>query len=627
MFWFFNTNKHRALNSFIYVLLSVYAFSQDKTALDSLTQQKENASLPVRIKALNELCRIYTGIDNSKAMHFSALAIQNSLRSKNELLIAQSKTRLGTIYEYRGVLDSATFNYLAALKIFESFKDKSGIASVYQNMGVMYYFQNDLDKAIDYYSKAIKLRTQTNELEYVAKLQNNIAVILRRQEKYDEAIDYYKKALAIKSKLNDQEAIAVSYANMGTAYLYLKDFNNAKLFLKKALDINSKLNSNINLAGNYFTLGEINFNEKKYDAARLNVTTSMHFATTAESNDILYNACELLWQIDTAVGDYKAAVLRIHEGMVYKAKVFKKEKAEAIEKLNVLYETEKKDKEIVTLNAEQNKERTQRKFLLFGFGLTLIILIITTVYFKKVKSKNELLSFQKREIEDKTHLLNLQATEIAKHRTQMNPHFIFNALVTVQKFILKENKFNAAHYLTMLSKLMRLTLYNSEKEYISLKEEKEFLDFYIEFERSRFENSFTYSFLPDETIDENNTLVPPMILQPFIENAIKHGLSPKNTGGTIEIFIRRITDQHTKAHLLFEVKDNGVGRETAKKQAIPDEDHRSKGLDITVSRIRTTCRTNNLDERECVEIIDLKDIKNACTGTLVKIKLPLIENF
>ncbi len=573
------------------------------------------------------MCRIYTGTDNDKAMYYSGQAIQNAIKSKDALLIAHSQNRLGTICDYRGVIDSANINYLAALKIFETFDDKSGIAMVYQNIGVMYYFQNDLDKAKDYYLKAIHLRTETNELDYIAKLQNNIAVIFRRQKKYNQAIDFYHQALAIKLKFSDQEAIANAYSNLAEAYSYKGVADSASLYLKKAITINEKINSKINLAGNYLQLAEINQDGGDLINARLNVLRSIQYATEAESNDILYNDYELLWNVDTLEKDFRSAVINKQLASEYKAKVFKDDKAKAIEKLNVLYETEKKDKEIVSLNAEQERKRIQRQFLILGLALTLLVLIVTAVYFKKVKNKNKLLSFQKRDIEDKTALLNQQATEIAQYRTQMNPHFIFNALVTVQKFILKENKFNAAHYLTQLSKLMRLTLYNSEKEYITLKEEKEFLDFYIEFEHSRFENLFTYTFNLDDNVDEENILIPPMIIQPFIENAIKHGLSPKNGEGTIEILIKQETDIHKTPFLLLQIKDNGVGREAAKKQSNKEEGHRSKGLSITINRVRTACHVNKLDDANCVEIVDLINDEKEAAGTLVKIKLPLIENF
>ncbi|MDX2172653.1 MAG: tetratricopeptide repeat protein [Bacteroidota bacterium] len=611
----------------INVLLFLFfgTIAQDKKALDSLTEQAKGTNIIKKVIALNELCRLYSGTDNSKAMDFAKEALNLSLSAKNTSLIAQSKNRLGTIYDYKGIIDSANANYIEALKIFENLGDKSGIASVYQNIGVMYYFQNDLDKAIDYYNKAIVLRNKTNELEFVAKLQNNMAAIFRRQKKYDLAIDYYRRSIEIKTRFKDQEAIATGYSNLAVTYLYMEKFDSSKALLNKALVINKSLNSNINLAGNYFTFSEISFNEKKYLETKVELKNTLEFAEKAESNDIIYNVYELLWQVDTAIGDYKSAVHNGHLASIYKAKVFKEERAKAVEKLNVLYETEKKDNEINTLNTEQEKEKIRKRLLLFGLLVALTIIFIFGFFYKKIKDKNSLLSFQKREIEDKTEALNKQSAEIARHQSQMNPHFIFNALVSIQNFILKENKHAAANSLSQLSQLMRITLYNSEKDFLTLKEEKQFLDFFVEFEKMRFDNFFTYSFVIDESIDIENTLLPPMIIQPFIENSIKHGLIPKRSGGELRVSIYKKTEA-SKDLLVIEIKDNGIGRtETSTRKR--DINHKSKGIDITLNRIKNAHNLSEQASSEHYEVIDLEDANKDSIGTLVMIKLPFIENF
>jgi TPR repeat protein len=611
---------------FFLVLLCKNLMSQDKVALDSLTRQINSPSITHKVKAYNELCRIYTGTDNRKAMQMAQTAVRISLINKNVILIAQSKNRLG-IYDYRGILDSANMNYLEALKLFEQQNDKSGIAAVYQNIGVMYYFQGDLDKAIDYYNKAIELRNKTNEYEYVAKLQNNMAAIFRRQKKYNLAIDYYRKSLEIKTRFKDAEAIATAYSNIAVTYLYMEKFDSSKALLNKALAINEKIKSNINLAGNYFTLSEILFNEKKYSEAKAQLKNTLDFAQKAESNDVTYNVYELLWQVDTAVGDYKSALNNAHLASIYKAKVFKDEKAKAVEKLNVLYETEKKDNEIIVLNAEQEKEKIRKRLLLIGLLVALIIILITAFFYKKIKDKNALLSFQKREIEDKTEALNKQAAEIAKFQSQMNPHFIFNALVSIQEIILKDNKFDAAQRLSKLSKLMRLTLSNSEQEFISLKTEIQFLELYLGFEQTRFQNLFSYSFSVHHELDEENVLLPPMIIQPFIENAIKHGLSPKKQNGELKIAINKKINNGASS-LFLQISDNGVGRgqaEITNKQI--NHMHQSSGINITVNRIKNACVQNGLADDDTFLIDDLFDNQHTSAGTSIKIKLPYIENF
>ena len=146
-----------------------------------------------------------------------------------------------------------------------------------------------------------------------------------------------------------------------------------------------------------------------------------------------------------------------------------------------------------------------------------------------------LLTKQKQEIIDKTKILNEQAAQIAKLQTQMNPHFIFNAINSVQRFVLKEDKNKALDYLNDFARLMRMTLNNSDKELITLKEEKAFLTYYLKFEMLRYQDQFTYTIVNDEALDEDSVELPPMLVQPYVENAIKHGLISKEEEGVLKI--------------------------------------------------------------------------------------------
>ncbi|MEO6303263.1 MAG: hypothetical protein ABIP51_08820, partial [Bacteroidia bacterium] len=142
----------------------------------------------------------------------------------------------------------------------------------------------------------------------------------------------------------------------------------------------------------------------------------------------------------------------------------------------------------------------------------------------------------------------------------------------------------------------------------------------------RFDNLFIYQFNIEKDIDEENTLLPPMIIQPFIENAIKHGLSPRSSGGELLISIYKRTAR-PHSYLYVEIKDNGVGRKEANNNKTNSEGgHISKGIDITINRIKSTCSANGLPDTDCFEIMDVND-NSISTGTLIKIKLPLIENF
>jgi sensor histidine kinase YesM len=209
-------------------------------------------------------------------------------------------------------------------------------------------------------------------------------------------------------------------------------------------------------------------------------------------------------------------------------------------------------------------------------------------------------------------------TEMTALRAQMNPHFIFNCLNSIKLYTLENDSKTASEYLTIFSQLIRLVLENSRSEKISLEKELETLRLYIELEAMRFKDKVKYSIHVDPEIDQEYTEIPPLLIQPYVENAIWHGLMHKKNGGLIEINVT----QPTEYSLLVEVTDDGVGREQAaeyeSKSAVRKK---SFGLKMTSERIEAI---NQLYKMEAdVQITDINDAGDKPAGTKVKIKIPL----
>lgn len=216
-------------------------------------------------------------------------------------------------------------------------------------------------------------------------------------------------------------------------------------------------------------------------------------------------------------------------------------------------------------------------------------------------------------------ILKQKATELEMQalRAQMNPHFIFNSLNSVTNFILKNEKALAAEYLLKFSKLIRMILENSEQPLISLNQELEALRLYMDLEALRFENKFYYQFSHDRELDINSIKVPPLLVQPFVENSIHHGLMRKKEPGYIRIHIHE-NDQK----LLIQIEDNGVGRAAAAKQNNElSFKKNSLGMKLTKDRISLL---NNQLVNDSFELEDLEDSEGRACGTIVKISLPLI---
>jgi LytS/YehU family sensor histidine kinase len=203
-------------------------------------------------------------------------------------------------------------------------------------------------------------------------------------------------------------------------------------------------------------------------------------------------------------------------------------------------------------------------------------------------------------------------------RTQMNPHFIFNSLNSINRFILHNNKGQASQYLTKFSKLIRLILQNSQAELISLESELESLELYLDLESLRFDYHFNYKISVQNDVDLSNINVPPLIIQPYVENAIWHGLMHKEEKGQLDIDIS-VDD----SRLICRVADNGIGRKKAEELGSKSATrHKSMGLHITADRIALI--QNEEAMGPAVKIMDLTNADGTAAGTEVTITLPLI---
>ncbi|MCB0518725.1 MAG: histidine kinase [Lewinellaceae bacterium] len=233
---------------------------------------------------------------------------------------------------------------------------------------------------------------------------------------------------------------------------------------------------------------------------------------------------------------------------------------------------------------------------------------------KEAEFKQKEAEFRQKEAEYK---LLVAETETAVLRLQMNPHFIFNSMNSINSYILKKDIETASDYLGRFAGLMRKILKYAANKYISVSEEIELLEMYCKTEAMRFEGDFEYIFKVDEALDPDETILPTMILQPFVENAIWHGLSNNNGRGRVTVrFDKR------DGSLICSVEDNGQGREAARHQKSQTVKHESKALSITERRLKLLEQEEGSSSN--FEIIDLKDGTGVSTGTRVVLRLPLL---
>lgn len=227
-------------------------------------------------------------------------------------------------------------------------------------------------------------------------------------------------------------------------------------------------------------------------------------------------------------------------------------------------------------------------------------------------------------LKQKHHTEQLEYTSrllVLEHQTlnaSMNRHFVFNALNSIQYYITKEDKASASKYLSRFAKLIRKNLDSSMSNFVPLSEEIERLKLYLELEHMRLENKFDYRIEIEGDVDTESIDIPPMMLQPYIENSIWHGILPLERPGTIIITVKEIGDE-----IMFSIEDNGIGVEASKaRKGLKDQGHISRGMEITNGRINLL-RKITQSELAVKGPFDIKNDKNECVGTRVEIVLPI----
>ncbi|MCH2034674.1 MAG: histidine kinase [Tenacibaculum sp.] len=254
---------------------------------------------------------------------------------------------------------------------------------------------------------------------------------------------------------------------------------------------------------------------------------------------------------------------------------------------------------------------------LFWLFLFLVSISIVILYFKK--RTRRLKEKQKIQLEKAEINRDLIFSQLENLRSQMNPHFIFNALNSIQDYIIINEKKLAREYLVRFAKLIRLYLDQSRKNEISLEEELNTLNLYLELEKERFEGEFDYEINVDNTLDIGDIYVPSLLIQPYVENALKHGLLHKNEDKKLQIsFVKDIDKKSVQCTII----DNGIGREAAAR--INKKRHKNHvSFATSANQKRVTLLNSAMNKNIEVKIVDLYDEERNGIGTVVTINLPL----
>ena len=462
-------------------------------------------------------------------------------------------------------------------------------------MGFCQFNLGRYDSAIYYYEKADKLRTKY-KIPALDQYITEWIETLWKQGKYGEALRKVEEATIITEKKKQYNYCSNNYILWGEILAELNKPHEAIPKFKKALELGKWIRENKSLSPDSV------FNMDYWYTPGQNVKTFIEEI----GDSVIRNAHFWLYKEYENTGDTKQALFHHVAYETEKSKLTKLERSKTVMELETKFQTKKKELQIINLSQQNQLKETQirmREYMLFGvFALLLMIIILATVLIRqnRMKSAHQALILKQKLL-----------------RSQMNPHFIFNTLASIQNFILQEDPDKASKYLAKFSKLVRNILDNSVEEYVTLDREISTVENYLELQKIRYAGKFDYSLQVDEKINTEEIYLPPMLCQPFIENALEHGIKHKEGTGRIDISLN-LDDRG----LIFLITDNGVGRERAKEiESSQQNTHRSMAIGITIDRLKILNKRSG--NKITFEITDLKDNLGNAHGTNVTFLFPL----
>ncbi|MBI4931738.1 MAG: tetratricopeptide repeat protein [Bacteroidetes bacterium] len=316
---------------------------------------------------------------------------------------------VGNVYLYQGIFEKALENYLQSLRLLEKGNGKKNkVGLVTANIGIVYYNLNNFDKAIEYYNRALQISIETADSSGMATCCSNLGNVFKDKLEYNKSENYFKKAIAIFENLGETYGLANCYANIGAVKMRNKNYPEAIGYYMRAMDIYKELKSDDGIATVYFDLGGINLEMKKYRKAIDYLNQSIDIAKKIGAKNRIMEGYSVLHEVYFEMNDLKNAYKYMNLFMQVKDTVLNEENSKSIARMQTIYETEKKEQELVAKNAELKKNQSelkqktiQRNAILFGGIISLALMVVVYFGYREKKKANIAITLQKEEIEQK----------------------------------------------------------------------------------------------------------------------------------------------------------------------------------------------------------------------------------
>ncbi len=605
-----------------------------------LVAQKQNDSLllqinkyqkqdSVRVELLIDAC--VNGIFKADTQYIAYAEEAYNIASKVNYALGRIRSLncIGNYYYQRGVFEKAINYYTEALSLSEKRNDQRNIIISKSNIANVYTHTQKQIKAIPLFKECdrILLLSGDSLSQNRAAVLTNLATAYSSTGQHDSAIYEYNKVYHICTAKNIVFGLGLTLSNLASEYYQEGSYEKAIATSEQALKLIEENHLDFVKVNAYKTLGSIYIALKQFNKGIEYLNKAKEFAVQFNDQE---NQVELYGKLHRAyfdISDFRKAYETSIKYTELKDTIFGIAKEKAMAEISAKYETEKKEAAIKELTQKKtiSELQSQRKSVFIYVILGAITAITFLSYFLfsryKTKKQNELLKVKLIEAE-KTIEAEKKASdsELKALKSQMNPHFIFNALNSIQEQFMYGDKLKGNEQLGNFTYLTRQILTVSGKKQISLALEIEILSKYLELEKMRFQNDFEYSISFSDKIDEDYVQLPPMMIQPFVENSVKHGLLHKQGSKKITVYFELDANEE---FMICTVEDNGIGRKRSTEIKAGNANAHASFSTVSIEQrlelLNATLKLNNL-----IVYSDLKDDTGNASGTRVSIKIPLI---
>ncbi|WP_046743887.1 tetratricopeptide repeat-containing sensor histidine kinase [Kordia zhangzhouensis] len=608
------------------IVVLVDGYGAEDAAKESSLKKKQRATDLKLHKKLLDSATLFKKKDIEKSIQYIEKALATLYDENNEKELSASYQLLGDIYVYWKQYDLAVSNYQIALNLYstsrlwialgkaqllneeytEAIRSFERILrnnlsryqqiTIYEGLGDAHKALEQYDEALKSYNKGLSIAKEDVITPKITDLNSKIAENYAASGKVAIAKNYYKNSLNLASEQNLNRAI-VEQNRVADFYNTTNSYDEEIELRKKNLKdleksgIEEKVTAGRLKDSSIITPQRINYKignafilQEKYNEAVPYLKKSIEEASSKEDLIVEKDATRKLSEAYESLGDFEEAKKTFEEYVelvneltlrkeqeISQASRFRKSIQEnqiriaSLEANRTLERARNENYIREQLLIEESNKRQQYTIYSLIFGMTLLVV---TIYLLYRNSKQQKLA---------NNLLALKSL-----RTQMNPHFIFNALNSVNNYIALNDERNANRYLSEFSTLMRTVLENSDEDFIPLSKELELLELYVRLEHMRFQDKFDYKINVDEHLHVSDFQIPPMLLQPYIENAIWHGLRYKEEKGYLLINIKAKTSEI----LQIIIEDNGIGRKRSMELKTKNQlRQKSKGMGNIKKRI------------------------------------------